>query len=125
MLTGFLPRYNRRFAVPARQPGTGDRQVSDEHLDVMFSFKYWRTVGMDNTVRFYQHRIQIQSDRHRVSYARCRVEVHPADERQFSDLLSRPMSGNNGSSSRSTYVTCPRKHSCFTADIRTPHSSHF
>jgi hypothetical protein len=44
-------------------------------IESLFCFKYRRTVGMDNTVRFGEHRIQIQPDRHRSSYARARVEV--------------------------------------------------
>lgn len=76
MLVGFLPRYNRRFAVPPQQPGTVYRQQPTVDLQTIFSFKYLRTVGMDNTLRFHQHRIQIEPDRHRVSYARTRVEVH-------------------------------------------------
>ena len=76
MLVEFLPRYNRRFAVKSQLPGTVYRQLpTDQHLDTIFCFKYGRTVGMDNTVRFHQHRIQIHPDRHRSSYARARVEV--------------------------------------------------
>jgi hypothetical protein len=77
MLARFLPRYNRRFAVPARQTGTVYRQLpAGVNLHTIFSFKYRRTVSPDNTVRFYQHRIQIEPDRYRCSYARTRVEVH-------------------------------------------------
>jgi transposase len=77
MLAEFLPRYNRRFAVAPQQPGTVYQQPPcGRHLDEIFCFKYRRTVGMDNTVRFYEHRIQIHSDRDRTSYARARVEVH-------------------------------------------------
>jgi len=77
MLSQFLPRYNRRFAVPPQQNGTVYGQPPHRvELNTMFAFKYLRTVGMDNTLRFRQHRIQIQPDRHRTSYARARVEVH-------------------------------------------------
>lgn len=77
MLSGFLPRYNRRFAVPPQQNGAMYRQPPPGiDLNTMFAFKYLRTVGMDNTLRFRQHRIQIEPDRHRISYARARVEVH-------------------------------------------------
>jgi transposase len=75
ILTEFLPRYNRRFSVPAKQQGSVYRQPAHD-LDTIFAFKYSRTVGMDNTVRFSQRRIQIESDRYRSSYARARVEVH-------------------------------------------------
>jgi len=76
MLLEFLPRYNRRFAVAPQQPGAVYQQLPRGlRLDTIFCFKYRRTVGMDNTVRFYEHRIQIHQDRHRTSYARARVEV--------------------------------------------------
>jgi transposase len=76
MLSDFLPRYNRRFAVPPQQPGIVYRQPPAVDLQTLFAFKYRRTVGMDNTLRFQQHRIQIQPDRYRASYSRARVEVH-------------------------------------------------
>lgn len=74
-LSEFLPRYNRRFAVPPRHKATVYRQPPNQ-LNTIFAFKYLRTVGMDNTLRFLQHRIQIEPDRNRSSYARARVEVH-------------------------------------------------
>jgi transposase len=74
-LPQFLGRYNRRFAVPARISGTVYRALPAD-LENAFCFKYQRTVGSDNTVRFLEHRIQIQADRYRASYARARVEVH-------------------------------------------------
>jgi transposase len=75
-LLEFLPRYNRRFAVAPQQAGTVYRRLSpDVTLEALFCFKYRRTVGMDNIVRFGEHRIQIQPDPHRSSYARARVEV--------------------------------------------------
>jgi len=76
MLSEFLPRYNRRFAVPPRHNGGVYRPAPSVELNTIFAFKYRRTVGMDNTLRFQQHRIQIEPDRHRSSYARARVEVH-------------------------------------------------
>ena len=42
----------------------------------IFCFKYTRTVAMDNTVRFGNRRIQLLPGSHRISYAKCRVEVH-------------------------------------------------
>ncbi len=75
-LLEFLPRYNRRFAITPQQPGTVYRKLrADLKIEALFCFKYRRTVGMDNIVRFGEHRIQIQPDPHRSSYARSRVEV--------------------------------------------------
>jgi len=73
-LLEFLPRYNRRFGVAPQQSGTVYRKL-DVKIESLFCFKYRRTVGMDNTVRFGEHRIQIQPDPHRHSYGRARVEV--------------------------------------------------
>lgn len=43
--------------------------------DEVFCFKYYRTVGLDNVVRFEGHRLQIMPTNGRPSYARARVEV--------------------------------------------------
>lgn len=77
MLWDFLPRYNQRFAIPATQPGSAFRQLGEGFIpDEVFCFKYHRTVGPDNVVRFGQHRLQILPTNGRSSYARARVEVH-------------------------------------------------
>ncbi len=77
VLRDFLPRYNRRFAVPAKEPGSAYRQVREGFVpDKVFCFKYKRTVGADNVVSFEGHRLQIMPTNGRASYARCRVEVH-------------------------------------------------
>jgi transposase len=77
VLWGFLPRYNQRFAVCALQPGSAFRQVGEGFIpDEVFCFKYQRTVGLDNVVRFEGHRLQIMPTNGRASYARARVEVH-------------------------------------------------
>jgi hypothetical protein len=39
-------------------------------------FKYVRTVALDNTVNFGEHRLQLLPDQQRRSYARAEVEVH-------------------------------------------------
>jgi transposase len=77
VLWDFLPRFNQRFAVPASQPGTAYRQPGEGFIpDEVFCFKYRRTVGLDNVVRFGEHRLQIMPTNGRRSYARVRVEVH-------------------------------------------------
>jgi len=77
VLWDFLPRFNRRFAVPAREPGLAYRKVPDGFKpDEVFCFKYERTVGPDNVVRFGKHRLQIMPTNGRLSYAKARVEVH-------------------------------------------------
>ena len=77
VLWDFLPRFNKRFAVPAREPGSAYRQPRKGfNPDEVFCFKYRRTVGLDNVVRFGEHRLQITPTNGRRSYARVRVEVH-------------------------------------------------
>jgi len=77
VLWGFLPRYNQRFAVPAARAGSAYRQPEEGFIpDEVFCFKYRRTVGLDNVVRFAEHRLQIMPTNGRLSYARARVEVH-------------------------------------------------
>ena len=77
VLRDFLPRYNQRFAVPAAQSGSAYRRPGEGFIsDEVFCFKYQRTVGTDNVVRFGEHRLQILPTNGRSSYARARVEVH-------------------------------------------------
>jgi len=77
VLWEFLPRYNRRFAIAAAQQGSAYRTIGDRfNADEFFCFKYYRTVGADNVVRFGEHRIQVLPTDERLSYARARVEVH-------------------------------------------------
>jgi hypothetical protein len=53
------------------------RQVPDGFKpDEVFCFKYQRTVGPDNVVRFGEYRIQIMPTNGRLSYVKAHVEVH-------------------------------------------------
>jgi hypothetical protein len=77
VLWDFLPRYSQKFAIPAAQPGLAYRQPPEGFIpDEVFCFKYYRTVGLDNVVRFGEHRLQIMPTNGRLSYARARVEIH-------------------------------------------------
>ena len=76
-LRRFLPRYNRRFVVPASEPGGAYRPVeSGLDLATVLCLKHRRTVGRDNVVQFQGRRLQILPSHGRVSYAKARVEVH-------------------------------------------------
>jgi transposase len=76
VLEMFLPEYNRKFVIPARESGTAYRQPQKGfNPDEYFCYKYPRTVGVDNVVRFVQNRLQILPSANRTSYARCKVEV--------------------------------------------------
>jgi len=76
-LQTFLPKYNLRFAVPAAQSGTAYCKPDVGFIpNEVFCFKYSRTVGKDNVVRFYDQRFQILPSYERSGYAHARVEVH-------------------------------------------------
>ncbi len=75
-LSDFLGDYNGRFMVPAAKEGACYRAMEAEtDLDTLFCFKYQRTVGMDNTVRFGGARLQLLAGARRRSWARAVVEV--------------------------------------------------
>ena len=76
VLEAFLPRFNKRFSVPATRPESAYRPV-DPGLDIdgVFCFKERRRVAKDNTVQYYGHTLQLFPDADRPSYARARVEV--------------------------------------------------
>jgi hypothetical protein len=77
VLWKFLPRHNRRFAVPPALPGFAFAPPpAGFDPERVFCFKYERTVGADNVVRFGEHRLQIMPSTRRSSYARAKVELH-------------------------------------------------
>jgi len=73
---GDRSEYNDRFMVPAAEEGACYRAMeSGIDLDTLFCFKYQRTVGMDNIVRFGGDRLQLLPGPRRRSWARANVEV--------------------------------------------------
>jgi transposase len=77
VLKQFLSDYNRKFSVPAEQPGSAYRRTqAGFKAEEYFCFKYSRTVGADNVVKFGHQRVQILPTDQRQSFARCQVEVH-------------------------------------------------
>jgi transposase len=76
-LPAFLSRFNRQFAVAAAQPGLAYLPLPQGlRPREVFCFKYWRSVGRDNTVRLGEARLQIEPGRERRSYAQAKVQVH-------------------------------------------------
>jgi transposase len=67
--------HNRSFTVPAQQAGTAFVAYRGSDLDKIFSIQQERVVGNDNTVRFDNLLLQIESQTFRFSLARCRVLV--------------------------------------------------
>ncbi len=77
VLKTFVPEYNQRFRVSARETGSAYRRPEAGFKpDEYFCYKYPRTVGPDNVVRFVNHRLQILPSPERASYARCKVQVY-------------------------------------------------
>jgi transposase len=73
----YMPRFNAQFAVEPAQVELAYRPLPEtECLDTIICFKYVRTVALDNTVNFGEHRLQLLPDQQRRSYARAEVEVH-------------------------------------------------
>jgi hypothetical protein len=76
VLRDFLPCFNRRFGVPAAQPGQAYRPLSPElNMEGILCFKERRRVGRDNTVQFRQRTLQLFPDADKVSYAGAQVEI--------------------------------------------------
>lgn len=77
VLKTFLPEHNQRFRISARETGSAYRKPAASFKpDEYFCYKYPRTVGLDNVVRFVNHRLQILPNTERASYARCKVQVY-------------------------------------------------
>jgi len=75
-LPAFLGDFNDRFTVLAAEAGACYRVMeAGTDLDTHCCFKYQRTVGMDNTVRFGGARLQLLPGPRRRSWARAVVEV--------------------------------------------------
>ena len=75
-LPAFLADFNDRFTIPAAEARDCYRALeAGTDRDTFFCFKYQRTVGMDNTVRFAGARLHLLPGPHRRSWARAVVEV--------------------------------------------------
>ena len=76
VLRQFLPRFNRRFGVPPKNPESVFRLLEPgQRLGQILCFKHRRRVARDNTVKFHRHTLQILPGRHRPSYAGAVVVV--------------------------------------------------
>jgi len=76
LLPTFLRRFNRRFAIAARQSEKAWRPVPKTlDVDRAISFHYPTKVGLDNTVRLGELLLDIRPGPLGRSYAKARVEV--------------------------------------------------
>ena len=70
VLQQFLPRFNRRFGVPAQRPEPAFLPLDPEsRLGHILCFKHRRRVARDNTVKYYRHTLQLLPSQQRRSYA--------------------------------------------------------
>lgn len=83
VLKQFLPRFNRRFQVPAHCSDSAFQSLPpDLRLRQVLCFKHKRRVARDNTVKFHRHTLQLLPGRQRRSYAGATVLVlHGLDGR--------------------------------------------
>ena len=73
---GYIGEFNRRFAVPATQPGSAFLPSARRELDRIFSIQHQRIVNRDNTVNLENRLLQIEKTPWRGTLAGCRVTVY-------------------------------------------------
>ena len=71
----YIGEMNRKFSVPAAQPGNAFVPVRGQDLDRIFSLQHERAVAKDNTVRLGDRRWQIERTPWRGTLAGCRVTI--------------------------------------------------
>jgi len=72
----FVPDYNKRFAVPAAEPGSAFVPYAGRPLADVLCVQEDRVVGADNCVAYHRRSLQIPAQRHRQHYVRATVRVH-------------------------------------------------
>ena len=71
----FIADHNRRFAVPAAEPGSAFVPFAGSLADIL-CVQEERVVGRDNTVRYEGLILQIPEQRHRHHFVKAKVRVH-------------------------------------------------
>ena len=72
----FVPDYNRRFGVPAAEPGSAFVPYVGRPIEDVLCIQDDRVVGADNCVTWNRRSLQIPPQRHRRHYVRATVRVH-------------------------------------------------
>jgi hypothetical protein len=72
----FVPDYNRRFGVPAAEPGSAFVPYVGRPIEDVLCIQESRVVGADNCVIWNRRSLQIPPQRHRRHYVRATVRVH-------------------------------------------------
>jgi transposase InsO family protein len=74
--TKFLPKFNKRFSIPPKDPETAWRVLPKGlNLDSVFSIKEKITVRADNTISYKNQIFQILPNKYRISFAKAQVMV--------------------------------------------------
>jgi hypothetical protein len=71
----FIPYYNRRFAHREGIESAYTLLPTGSNLALIFSKRFERIVNFDNTIKFQGDIIQIPPSKHRISFAKCVVEI--------------------------------------------------
>ena len=71
----YIAELNRKFSIPAAQPGSAFAPVTGKDLQRIFSLQHERVVNQDNTVRIDNLTLQIEKTKWRSTLAKCRVLV--------------------------------------------------
>jgi hypothetical protein len=72
----YVAEFNRRFQLPAAQPGSAFTRGARRELERVFSLQFERAVNRDSTVSFQNLILQIEPNRWRGTLAGCNVIVH-------------------------------------------------
>jgi len=72
----YVAEFNRRFRVPAAQPGSAFVELQGQDLERIFSIQQERVVNRDNTVQIGNRALQIEKTPWRNTLAGCRVLVY-------------------------------------------------
>lgn len=76
ILESFLPWHRKNLIKPPAHNETAFTPYRGASLDLIFAVKEQRTVACDNTIRWNNQILQIQPSKFRISFAKCKVNVH-------------------------------------------------
>ena len=105
----YIAEFNRRFSVPAVQPGHAFLPVTNHDLELIFSLQHERVVSKDNTVRVANLCLQIERTSWRNSLAGCRVKVHQHFDDTFTIVYAGRIVGRYSAEGASLEEPTPRK----------------
>jgi transposase len=84
----YIAEFNRRFTVPAAQPGTAFISCRNRNLEMIFTQRYERTVDRDNTVSFNNLVMQLERAEWRPTLAGCKVIIHQHPDQTLTLMIA-------------------------------------